>query len=66
MVDRCTEKKQIVFLLLFSLNCFIFMVVLGLHCYVRALSGFGKWGLLFLVVLRLLIAVACLVAEHRL
>ena len=42
------------------------MAVLGLHCCARAFSSCGEWGLLFVAVCRLLIAVASLVAEHGL
>ena len=51
-----------------SLNLFIylFMAELGLCCWAQAFSSCGKWGLLFVAVLGLLIAVASLVAEHRL
>ena len=45
---------------------YLFMAVLGLHCCVRGFSSCGERGLLFLVVRGLLIAVASLVAEHRL
>ena len=34
------------------------MAVLGLHCCTRAFSSCGEWGLLFIVVCRLLIVVA--------
>ena len=44
----------------------LFLAVLGLPCWMRAFSSCGGWGLLFAVVCRLLIAVAFLVAEHRL
>ena len=44
----------------------IFLAVLCLRCCMRAFSSCGEWGLLFIVVLRLLIAVTSLVAEHRL
>ena len=44
---------------------FIFLAALGLCCCTRAFSSCGKWGLLFVVVCGLLIAVASLV-EHRL
>ena len=43
----------------------LFLAALGLCCCVRAFSS-GELGLLFVAVLRLLIAVASLVAEHRL
>ena len=39
---------------------------LGLCCCVQAFSGCGEWGLLFLAVSGLLIAVGSLVAEHGL
>ena len=42
------------------------MAVLGLHCCARAFSSCGEWGLLFVVVRRLLIVLASLVAEHQL
>ena len=45
---------------------FIFLVLLGLHCCAQAFSSCGKRGLLFIVVRRLLIAVASLVVEHGL
>ena len=43
---------------------FFFLSVLGLRCYARAFSSCGEWGLLFVAVRRLLIAVASLGAEH--
>ena len=39
---------------------------LGLHCCTRTFSSCGVWGLLFIVVRRLLIAVASLVEERGL
>ena len=58
----------LVFVFLFFINLFIylFMAVLGLCCCAQAFSGCGERGLLFVAVRRLLIAVASLVAEHRL
>ena len=55
----------------FSLNKFIyviylFLAALGLRCCARAFSSCGDRGLLFVVVLRLLMVVASLVAEHGL
>ena len=44
----------------------LFLVVLGLHCCTQVVSNHSKWGLLFTVVYRLLIAVASLVVKHRL
>ena len=53
----------------FFLNKFILfillLVVLGLHCCTRAFSSV-EWGLLFVVVRGLLIAVVSLVVEHGL
>ena len=45
---------------------FIFLAALGLCCCVRAFSGCGEQGLLFVALCGLLIAVASLVAEHGL
>ena len=52
----------------FNINLFIylFLAELGLRCWVRAFSCCGERGLLFIAVHGLLIAVASLVAEHRL
>ena len=50
------------------INYFIYLFLARLHlryC-IRAFSSCGERGLLFVVVCRLLIAVASLVAEHRL
>ena len=45
---------------------FFFLAALGLRCCVWAFSICGKCGLLFVVVRRLLVAVASLVVEHGL
>ena len=45
---------------------FFFLAALGLRCCTRAFSSCGEQGLLFIVVRRLLIAEASLVAEHGL
>ena len=42
------------------------MAALGFRCYARAFSSCGERGLLFIEVLRLLIAMVSLVAEHGL
>ena len=55
--DLCMIFKKI--------NLFI-LAALGLCCCTRAFSGCGEWGLLFIAVRGLLIAVASLVAEHGL
>ena len=45
----------------------LFLVVLGLHCYLQTFSSCGKWGILFVAAVPgLLIEVASLVSEHRL
>ena len=44
----------------------LFLVVLGLPCCAWAFSSCGEWGLLFVAVYQLLIAVASLVSEHGL
>ena len=44
----------------------IFLAVLGLRCCAQAFSSCGERGLLFVAARGLLIAVATLVAEHRL
>ena len=49
-----------------SCNLFFFLAALGLSFCARAFSSCGEWGLLFVAVHGLLIAVASLVAEHRL
>ena len=50
----------------FLLNFFFFVAALGLCCCTWAFSSCGEWGLLFVAVCGLLIAVASLVAEHGL
>ena len=55
------------YLFLKKINLFIlFLAALGLHCCVWAFSSCGEWGLLFVVVCGLLIAVTFLVVEHGL
>ena len=49
-----------------TLFIYLSLAVMGLRCCMEAFSSFGEWGLLFLVVCRLLIVVASLVAEHGL
>ena len=45
---------------------YLFLATLGLQCRAQAFSSCGERGLLFVAVRGLLIAVASLVAEHRL
>ena len=49
-----------------KLMCCCRLAELGLCCCAQAFSRFWAWGLLFIVVCRLLIAVVSFVAEHRL
>ena len=49
-----------------SSSLFFFLAALGLRCCAQAFSICGEQGLLLVEVCRLLIAVASLVAEHRL
>ena len=51
---------------LINLFIYLFLAALGLRCCVQAFSSCSKWGLLFVAVRGLLIAVASLVAEHGL
>ena len=62
------SDRQLFFLFLkkFYLFIYLFLAALGLRCCARAFSSCGKWGLLFVAVHGLLIAVASLVAEHGL
>ena len=54
------------FLLYIYKFIYLFLAALGLCCCARAFSSCGERGLLFIAVRGLLIAVASLVAEHRL
>ena len=49
-----------------KLFIYLFLAALGLRCCAQAFTSCGELGLLFVAVRRLLIAVASLVAEHRL
>ena len=62
-------QAEFLFLFTYFLNNLsnsLFSVALHLHCCKQAFSSCGKLGLLFVAVHGLLIAVASLVAEHRL
>ena len=48
---------------MFKVCLFVCLAALGLRCCTRAFSSCGEWGLLFVAVRGLLIAVASLVAE---
>ena len=58
-------NKILFYFILFFL-IYLFLAALGLHCCARAFARCGEWGLLFIAVHRLLIAVVSLVAEHGL
>ena len=53
-------------LLVVFLSFFCFLAALGLCCCTQAFASYGEWGLIFVAVCGLLIAVASLVAEHGL
>ena len=55
-----------IFIYFFNKFIYLFFVVLGLYCSVRAFSSCGERGLLFVAGRGPLIVVASLVAEHRL
>ena len=66
---RCAQHlTHIFFSPFFFLNLFIylFLAALGLCCCTPAFFSCGEWGLLFVEVRGLLIAVASLVVERRL
>ena len=54
------------FFLFYFIFIYLFLAALGLRCCVQAFSSCGEWGLLFVAVRGLLIAVASLVEEHGL
>ena len=54
------------FLFFFKFIYYLYLVALGLCCCAWAFSSCSEWGSLFVAVHGLLIAVASLVAEHRL
>ena len=58
--------ENVISSVLFFKKIHLFLAALGLRCCVWAFSSCSEWGLLFLVVRGLLIAVASLVAEHGL
>ena len=60
-----TLRQPLSEFLLIAFLYFLFLVALGLHCCTQAFSSCGEQGLPFVAVLRLLFAVASLVAEHR-
>ena len=62
------SKLSPIFFFIFKFYLFIYscLSVLGLCCYTSVFSSCSKQGLLFVVVCGLLIAVASVVAEHRL
>ena len=64
LVIYCHIDKTLLFVC--NLFIYLFLAVLGLRCCTQAFSSCGKQELLFIVVHRLLTAVASLVAEHGL
>ena len=62
----CMLMSSFFFFNKFILFIYLFLAALGLRCCVLAFSSCGEWGLLFVVVRGLLIAVASLVVERGL
>ena len=60
------NHRRIAFFNKFIYFIYLLLATLGLCCCARAFSSCGERGLLFVAVRRLLIAMASLVAEHRL
>ena len=58
--------SQLVSSFFFYKFIYLFLAALGLRCCVRTFSSCSEQGLLFVAVCRLFIAVASVVAEHRL
>ena len=54
------------FFIFYNKFIYLFLALLGLCCCTRDFSSCGEWGLLFVAVPGLLIAVASLVVEHGL
>ena len=54
------------FFIIIVIFIYLFLAALGLRCCAWAFSSCGEWGLLFIAVRGLLIAVASLVAEYGL
>ena len=59
-------KEAYIYIYFLNKFIYLFLAALGLHCFTRPFSGCGERGILFVAVRGLLIAVASLVAEHRL
>ena len=64
--NRCVVVLVVVCCCCCCFLIYLFLAVLGLHFCKWAFSGCAEWGLLFIVVRGLLIAVASLVEEHGL
>ena len=60
------KQKNLKYLLIYFFIFYLFLAELGLYCCVWAFCNCGKQVLLVVVVCRLLIVVASLVAEHGL
>ena len=63
---HCLHFLDGVFFLRENLFINLFLAVLGLHCFAWAFSSCGRWGLLFVLVPRLLIVMDSLVVERGL
>ena len=59
------SSELFIFLFIYLFNVmYLFLAALGLRCCAQDFSSRGEWGLLFVAVHGLLIALASLVAEH--
>ena len=68
-IRKQTESNrgyQSIYLFIYYKLIYLFLAALGLCCCAWAFSSCGEWGLLFVAVRGLLIAVAFLVVEHEL
>ena len=54
-----SELKALFYFIFFEVGellfIYVYLVVLGLHCYLQTFSSCGRWGLVFIVMLRLLL-----------
>ena len=66
MANRAGARRNTTFFFYFNTFIYLFLGALGLRCCAQAFSSCGERRLLFIVVRELLIAVASLVAKHRL
>ena len=68
MVETALILKTYIYVYVYlkDVLIYLFLAVLGLHCYARAFSSYGEWGYRLVAKHSLLTAVASLFTEHRL